>query len=171
MSEVRLWRRIWNAIGFGALSLIDDTGPVQLAQVKLNTPEIRDGVPVVQLFGLSGNAPVNSNAVLLFLGGDRSNAIVVATNNQGSRPRNQNPGESTLYNNFGMSVALTENGIVINGGGMPVTVTNGDLHVVGAVIAGYGTADQVGVQSHLHDQEPDSAGDVQKPTNAPTAGT
>lgn len=47
----------------------------------------------------------------------------------------------------------------------------GDLHVTGAVIAGYGGGDQVGLQTHRHTQPNDSHGDTEVPTNAPTAGT
>lgn len=132
MREAALWRRIWNALGFGALTVTNDTGPVQTAQVKLNTPEMRDGVPVVQLFGLAGNAPPGTNAVVLFLGGDRSNAVVIATNHQGSRPTGQNPGEATLYNNFLMSIALKQGGIVVNGGGQPLIVENAPIVTINA---------------------------------------
>jgi hypothetical protein len=52
-----------------------------------------------------------------------------------------------------------------------VTFNTPYLHVSGAVIAGYGGADQVGVQTHVHAQPPDSAGNSQQPTNAPTPGT
>ena len=73
-----------------------------------------------------------------------------------------------------MLVSLDNNGNVKtkcyldNNGTMTVT---GDLHVTGAVIAGYGGSDQVGVQTHTHAQPNDSAGDVEHETNKPTAGT
>lgn len=51
-----------------------------------------------------------------------------------------------------------------------VTVT-GNLHVTGAIIAGYGSAGQVGLQTHTHSQGADSHGDSEVETNAPTAGT
>lgn len=47
----------------------------------------------------------------------------------------------------------------------------GNLHVSGAVIAGFGGGDQVGLQTHRHSQGNDSNGDVEVATNAPTAGT
>lgn len=47
----------------------------------------------------------------------------------------------------------------------------GDLRVTGAVIAGYGGADQVGLQTHKHTQGVDGHGDTEVPTDAPTAGT
>ena len=73
-----------------------------------------------------------------------------------------------------MLVALDANGnvktkaYVNNSGTMTIT---GDLHVTGAVIAGYGGSDQVGLQTHRHPQPNDSAGDVEHDTNAPTPGT
>jgi hypothetical protein len=57
-----------------------------------------------------------------------------------------------------------------------VTVTpgfvdiNGTLRTTGAIVAGYGGADQVGLQTHIHTQLVDSHGDTEMPTNAPTPG-
>lgn len=53
--------------------------------------------------------------------------------------------------------------IVAPGG---VTIT-GNLHVTGAVIAGFGSGDQVGLQTHTHSGVQPGAGS----TGAPTAGT
>lgn len=47
----------------------------------------------------------------------------------------------------------------------------GDLHVTGAVIAGYGDGDQVGLQTHRHDQGTDGGGDSEVRTDPPAAGT
>lgn len=47
----------------------------------------------------------------------------------------------------------------------------GAFQTAGAIIAGYGTGDQVGVQTHTHTQNADSHGDTEHPTNAPTAGS
>jgi len=47
----------------------------------------------------------------------------------------------------------------------------GALETSGAVIAGFGGADQVGLQTHTHTQSNDSHGDTEQPTAAPTAGT
>lgn len=154
MSE-SVWRRVWNSLGFGSITAIDDSGPVQRAQLKLGYAEVRDRTPVMQLFGLSAFPPLPSDAVLVFIGGDRSNGVVIATNNQGSRPTGQSEGESTLYNAHGMSVYLSKSGIVVNAGNQPVTVNNattvtvnasGDvifncplLKVSGDIIDNYGT--------------------------------
>lgn len=71
-----------------------------------------------------------------------------------------------------VTFTLTPQGIVIDlHGNGNVTIQNGDLHVTGAIIAGFGTGDQVGVQTHTHHQGADSHGDSEAPTNPPTPGT
>lgn len=49
--------------------------------------------------------------------------------------------------------------------GQPVTV-NGDIHATGAIIAGFGGIDQVGLQTHLHTSAAPGS-----PTSAPTPGS
>jgi hypothetical protein len=60
--------------------------------------------------------------------------------------------------------------IELDGSAGNVNIT-GNLHVTGAVIAGYGGGDQVTLQQHKHTQPPDGRGDTEQPTNPPTAGT
>jgi hypothetical protein len=50
-------------------------------------------------------------------------------------------------------------------------VVSGNLHVTQAIIAGFGGADQVGVQTHTHAQPVDSHGDTEQETIKPTAGS
>ena len=52
----------------------------------------------------------------------------------------------------------------------PVKIV-GDLDVTGHVIAGSGMGDQVGLQTHTHNQGEDGHGDSEQPTDAPNAGT
>lgn len=47
----------------------------------------------------------------------------------------------------------------------------GDVRVTQSITAGFGTGDQVGLQTHQHAQGNDSNGDAEVPTNAPTVGT
>ena len=53
----------------------------------------------------------------------------------------------------------------------PLIDVIGPMHGSSAIIAGYGGADQVGLQTHVHTQGNDGHGDSEVPTNAPTAGT
>jgi hypothetical protein len=78
-----------------------------------------------------------------------------------------------------VTVACSQTTLVVNGAGGQVTINapNGItinapfVNVSGAIVGGYGGADQVGLQTHTHTQGSDSHGDSEKPTNAPTAGT
>lgn len=50
-------------------------------------------------------------------------------------------------------------------------VYGGAIHTAGAVIAGFGTGGQVGLQTHTHTQGNDGHGDAEQATNSPTGGT
>jgi phage gp45-like len=149
---------------------VNDTGPVQTVQARLNALSVRDGIPVLYGFGFTGSPPIGTDVHVAFLNGNPSKSLVIAGSHQTFRLRGLSVGDSALYDIRGAYLWLTSAGPAINGAGLPTTV-NGDLHVTGAVIAGYGGADQVGVQTHKHAQGNDSHGDIQIPTNAPTAGT
>lgn len=66
----------------------------------------------------------------------------------------------------GNRIAFGSTGIVIDPAGGPVQI-NGNLQVTGSVIAGQGTGDQVGLQTHTHGGVTTGAGS----TAAPNAGT
>lgn len=51
------------------------------------------------------------------------------------------------------------------------TVYTGNIQTAGDIIAGFGTGDQVGVQTHTHTQPNDSHNDTEAPTSSPTPGT
>lgn len=161
-----MWQRVRNILRTATLTAIDDSGPVQTAQIASSYLETFPPRPVIQQFGLASNPPANSDGLLFSPSGDPANGVVLGHNSQAHRPTGQPAGGTTLYDAFGNSVVLTQgtvtaktsagmsvtlsaSGIAINPAGQPVTI-DGDLHVSGAVIAGYGGADQVGVQTHLH---------------------
>jgi hypothetical protein len=52
-----------------------------------------------------------------------------------------------------------------------MTLTTPFLNVTGSITGGYGSGDQVGLQTHRHTQGSDTHGDGEQPTNPPTAGT
>lgn len=129
----RAARRILNLIGRARINLIDDTGPVQMAQVTVNDLETIDKVPVVQAFGFASNPPKGSDVALVFVGGDRSNGVVVATNSQKYRARNLAPGESVIYTQDGKQIYLTASGgIKIAANGQPVEIDNATTVTINA---------------------------------------
>ena len=121
----RLYRRVQMMAAVGRTTApAQDGGNVQTVQLRLSADETRDGTEVLQMFGFSSSMPAGSDVVAIFLGGDRSKGVVVATGHQGSRPKGQQSGETTLYNGHGMSIQLSAAGVVIDCGGKPLTVRN-----------------------------------------------
>lgn len=132
----RMMRRIQLATGWGRVTFSDDSKAAQLLQVKLNDSETRDGTPRIAEFGFTSRPPEGSDVLMVFLGGDRSKGVVVATAHQGSRPMNLQEGESMLYDLWGKSIYLTKSGgIIIEAGGTPVTVNNATTVTINAAQA------------------------------------
>ncbi|MET3132230.1 phage baseplate assembly protein V [Oxalobacteraceae bacterium GrIS 1.11] len=119
----RVYRRVLMLIGRGRVTTGDDSGNVQMLQVKLNEGHVRDGTPRLAEFGFTSMPPNGSDVMLLFIAGDRSNGVIVATGHQASRMKNLKAGEVAIYDDQGQSIHLTRAGIVIHGAGLPVTIT------------------------------------------------
>lgn len=184
-----IWRRVMNMIGFGTVTQVNDAGPVMMLQVRFGTEQLSDAVPLVQHFGFSGVPPIGSNVACNFLGGDRANKAAIASNHRASRPTGRVAGESTVFNAFGMSIYLSQTGIVVNAGGQPVEVNNATTVTVNAsteiiantpvlkcsgdIIDNYATNTRTmaGMRSvydsHTHNQPNDSHGDTEQPTDVP----
>ncbi len=121
--ESLFWSLV-RSFGRGRLTRVDDSGPVQLAQMQLSANETHDAMPCLALYGFQSCPPEGSDALAVFLGGDRTNGVIIATGNQRYRFRNLVPGEACISDNRGQSVYLTATGIIVNGGGNLVTITN-----------------------------------------------
>lgn len=127
------WRRIQFTIGRGRVTAINDSGSVQEVQAQLNGFETRDGTPRLAEFGFTSNPPAGSDVVFVFLGGNRTSGIAIATNHQPSRPTGLQPGEVQVYDQWGKSIYLTQDsGIVIDAKNTNVTVNNAETVTVNA---------------------------------------
>jgi phage baseplate assembly protein V len=120
----RIIQRVQHVIGRGRVTTGNDAGNVQLLQVKLGADEIRDNTPRLAEFGFTSMPPAGSDAVVVFIGGDRSNGAIIATGHQASRLKGLKPGEVAIFDDQGQSVFLTRAGIAVNGGGKPINFVN-----------------------------------------------
>lgn len=117
----RLWRRLQLVIGRGRVRVIDDSTPAQTLQVQLGADETKDGLPRIAEYGFTSNPPPGTDALVVFLAGERTNGVVVGTNNQQFRMRNLASGEVAIYDNRGRFVLLSAAGIHVQGADSPIT--------------------------------------------------
>lgn len=166
-----LMRRVGAPFSLARSTLpVNDSGAVQTVQAQLDALSSRDNIPLLYSFGYTAAPPVSADLHIAYLDNDRSKAVIVASGHQTYRLRNLALGDAAIYDIRGAYVWLGAGGPNVQCAGNPMTV-HGDLHVTGAIIAGFGGADQVGLQTHKHNQGADSHSDAEVPTDAPTPGT
>ena len=139
----RTARRVLLSLARALVTTVNDAGGVQMMQVKLNALETRDNTPRAAEFGFTSNPPIGSDAFVVFLGGDRSNGVVLGTVHQQSRPINLAPGETMVYSQDGKSVYFSNNGIIVEAKGENVVVNDAADYTINCsgkfkVVAGNG---------------------------------
>ena len=120
----KLWRRVQLVVGRGRITTTDDSGVVQKVQIQIGELETRDTTPRVAEYGFTSHPLPGCHGVVVFVGGDRSNGVIVATNDQQARLKNLKEGEVAIYDDQGQSVWLKRTGIEVNGAGLPIKVYN-----------------------------------------------
>lgn len=122
--------RILSLVGLGRIRLIDDSGPVQRIQVDqgafVGARRITDNVPLANHYGFGSVPPIDTEVLVVRMGGDRSQSVAIATNHQPSRPRDLHDGDVVIYDTRGARILLTEAGIFVDAAGADIEVTNAD---------------------------------------------
>ncbi|WP_228384462.1 phage baseplate assembly protein V [Rhodocyclus gracilis] len=183
-----LARRLRLMVGRGVVTSIADGGKVQTAQVKLLDGEVRDGVEILQQYGMTSIPPGQREGLYFAVGGDRDHGVMICVADRKFRLREIAPGEAALYDDLGQRVHLTREGIVIDGAGLPVKIFNtplvtidaplvsmtGDLAVAGNIVAqgdisDHGTRSMAGMRGTYNDHthhENGVGGNTSKPSQA-----
>ncbi|WP_050469324.1 phage baseplate assembly protein V [Herbaspirillum chlorophenolicum] len=128
----RLYRRLINVFGKGRLTYSNDSGDAQMLQARFGGDELIDKLPRFSEFGFTSVAPLDSEVLAVFVAGDRSNAAVIASHHSASRPKNLNEGETAIFNQVGIRILLGKEGLIIDGAGLPVTITGTPNLIVNA---------------------------------------
>lgn len=98
---------IRNMLARAVVKLIGDSGGRQTAQLEVTKGELIDDVPRIQQYGLTGNPPsAGTDAIVIFLGGDREQGMIIAMENQAYRIAGLQTGEVALYDDLGNVVKL-----------------------------------------------------------------
>lgn len=119
-----LARRLRLMVGRAVVTAIADAGRVQSAQVKLLDGEVRDGVEILHQYGLSSIPPGQPEGLYFSVGGDRDHGVMICVADRQFRLKSIAPGEVALYDDLDQKIHLTRDGIVIDGGNLPITITN-----------------------------------------------
>lgn len=153
-----LYRRIMLLGARATVENSDDTGSVQKVQISALQDEVLDDVERYGAYGFASRPKPGAAAIALFLGGNRNNGVVIATEDATCRKKGLQPGEVALYtdegdeiyfqrghniaiaNNSGAAINLTISGnVTINNNGS-VTVSG-----TGDVVAG-----GISLKNHTH---------------------
>jgi len=113
------------------VSLIDDSTAMQILQLRLMKDETKDGVERVQNYGFTSHPLKDSEAVVVFVNGNRDHGLVVAVDDTRYRLKGLPEGGVAMYDNDGNYVKLTKNdGIAIEAPNQKVTVkASGDIEI------------------------------------------
>lgn len=96
----------------GLVQSIDDTGQVQTVTVETSSGAIYANVEVIQMWGMSGHAPVDGAlALLMAIGGDPANFRAILFN-PSYRFGGQDQGEMTIFAPDGTRVSCRAGGII-----------------------------------------------------------
>lgn len=99
-------QRLFGLLGRGRVTRANPAPGQQQVQVMLTADELKDEMEHAEPFGFTACPLPGAEAVALFLGGDRSNGVVISISDRRYRVRGLAPGESALYNAAGHTVVL-----------------------------------------------------------------
>lgn len=120
----------------GVITLVKAAGAVQLVQLDGLSGEQLQDAELFQHYGYTSNPPAGSMCIVLPIGGKTAHGIIIATEHGTYRLKSLAPGEVAIYDDQGQKIHITRAGIVVDGGGKPVTVQNVstlDVTTTGAV--------------------------------------
>lgn len=147
-----LHRRVMLMFSRATIERTDDSGSSQRLQVTALTDEVIDNLERCGIYGISSNPVPGAAAVVMFTGGDRSNGVVVSTDDYRYRIHGLKSGEVVIYNNTGTKILLRSDGnIEISGGN--VNVTDSDVNVLSGninVSNGDVIASGISLKNHIH---------------------
>lgn len=118
-----VWRRLRLLLSRGVLVLVDDALKLQRVQVTLlgDAPAWAERF---QQYGYTSHPLPGAEAIVASISGARAHLVALAVDDRRYRLVGLAEGEVALYDDQGQSVHLTRAGIVIDGAGKPVTITN-----------------------------------------------
>ncbi|MDO9711045.1 phage baseplate assembly protein domain-containing protein [Paracraurococcus lichenis] len=153
----RIFRRVQNVIRLAKTTATTiEKGVIQRVQARFNPLEVGDRNSM-QTYGFASALPVGSDVVVVNVSGDNSNGIIVASNHQGSRPKNMVTNEVRIYNLEGTVIQVKAGEVNITAATKvnittPEVTMSGKLTVAGDVVSTGGDvkAATISLKQHVH---------------------
>lgn len=121
-----LQRRILLMVARGLVGTVTDSSGIQRVQVSALADEVIDGLERVQQYGFTGHPKPGSQAVVLFLGGNRDHGVVIACDDGSIRPKDLSAGESAQYSFGKYQVRVKNDKIQVGKDGTWETIVVGE---------------------------------------------
>lgn len=104
--------RVLLLAGRAILTAVNDSENMQFVQLKALAGESLDKIRRFQEFGFTSNPPSGTEAIMISLGGNRENAVIIATDHRQYRFKPLQSGESAIYTDDGTYIVLKKAGEV-----------------------------------------------------------
>jgi len=136
----------------GTITRVRDEGGYQHADASGRADDMYEDIMRAQPFGFSSNPPVGSEGLLVSLGGNSSNAMMIGAEHQDHRPRNKMPGDSFLYDAHGNIISMITQDIRIVGA-QNITLQAASIALNGQVFLGgdHGSGKPAALQGTVDD--------------------
>lgn len=147
----RFTARLRGMVGRAVVAVVNDALRVQGMQVQVLAGNVREAERF-QNYGHTSVPHAGAEAVVLSVGGSSDHGVVICVDDRRYRLLGLADGEVALYDDLGQRVHLTRAGMVIQGAGLPITITDAPsvkmdvpvVHFTGdATVAGILTANSV----------------------------
>jgi phage baseplate assembly protein V len=126
MSE-RLMARVRGMVSRAVVGLVNDSLRLQGVQITLLADQVADDVERFQNYGFTSVPHAGAEAIALAVGGNTGHTVVLVVDDRRYRMGTLADGEVAIYDDLGHSVHLTRTGVVVNGNGDVVRITNTPL--------------------------------------------
>jgi len=104
--------RLYLLAGKAIIKAVNDGAPIQELRISALAGEAMDRIARMQEFGFSSNPPAGSEGIILALGANRENLVMIATENRNVRIKNLASGETVIYTDDGTYLHLKKSGQV-----------------------------------------------------------
>lgn len=146
--------RLMNLVSFGVVRRADNSGETQTVQAEIREGLSISDIPVMEPYGFTSGVKIDSEVLLVSLGGNRGNTAAVVVGGRAYRLKGLKEGEVALYDDSGQEIILRKDGIEITApnslkisGDVAIT---GKLDVSGVSAAEDHVSGTISGKGHVH---------------------